>query len=224
MKENGSISLGTAALIAGFPLMYFTAPYGEFYVFGKLINYGDAALTTQNLVEHPKLFLSGIFAMMLTFIYDIVLAWALYVFLKPVNPSLSLLAAWFRLIYTALAMVALFNFLYAFQVANLPGMVEADKHQQVLQLVNARRLGMHLAYVVFGSYLIFIGALMYKAFYIPKALGVLIMLAGLSWIVTSLQPYFFREYNLSWLMLFGISELFFAIWLLVKGRKVRFEN
>jgi hypothetical protein len=82
---------------------------------------------------------------------------------------------------------------------------------------------MHLAYVVFGSYLILIGALMYKAFYIPKVLGVLIMLAGLSWIVTSLQPYFFREYNLSWMMLFGISELFFAIWLLVKGRKVRFE-
>src|SRR5687767_3172008 len=103
IKEKGTISMGTAALIAGFPLMLFTAPYGEFYVFGKLIVYKDAAQTTQNLIEHPKLFISGIFAMLLTFIYDIVLAWACYIFLRPVNPWLSLLGAWFRLVYTGLA-------------------------------------------------------------------------------------------------------------------------
>src|SRR5688572_1897929 len=100
-RPAGGISMRTAALIAGFPLMLFTAPYGEFYVFGKLIVYHDAARTTQNLVEHPKLFVSGIFAMLLTFMYDIVLAWACYIFLKPVNPLLSLLGAWTRLVYTA---------------------------------------------------------------------------------------------------------------------------
>jgi hypothetical protein len=221
MKEKGGISMGTAALIAGFPLMLFTAPYGEFYVFGKLIVYNDAVRTTQNLIDHPKLFLSGIFAMLLTFMYDIVLAWACYIFLRPVNPLLSLLGAWFRLTYTALAVVALFNFLYAFQLANLPGIDEAYKQQQVLQLVNARRFGMHLAYIIFGFYLILGGILIWKSSYIPKVLGILIMLAGLSWIMISLQPYFFKGYNFSWMMYFAIGELAFGIWLLVKGTRIK---
>lgn len=221
MIEKGGISMRMAAFVAGFPLMFFTAPYGEFYVFGNLIHYHDAVQTTQNLVDNPKLFLSGIIAMVFTFMYDIVLAWALYIFLRPVNPLLALLGAWFRAAYAGLAIVALFNFLYAFQLANLPGVEEAFRQQQVLQLVNARRFGMELAYLVFGSYLVFTGMLMCKASYIPKILGIAIVLAGLSWIVNSLQPYFFKSLDLSWMMFFGLGELAFAIWLLVKGGRVK---
>jgi hypothetical protein len=208
-------------LIASFPLMIFTAPYGEFYVFGNLIKYFDAAKTTQNIVDHPVLFLSGIMAMMITFVYDIVLAWACYIFLRPVNPLLSLLAAWIRIIYTGLAIVALFNFLYAFQRANLQGIDEGYKQQQVLQLVNARRLGMELAYIIFGVYLILCGVLIWKASYMPKILGLAIALAGLSWIVVSLQPYVFKSYNVSWLKVFAIAELALWMWFLIKGRKVK---
>lgn len=211
----------TAAFIAGFPLMLFTAPYGEFYVFGRLVYYSDAARTMQNLIDHPKLFISGILAMMLTFMYDIVLAWACYIFLKPVNASLALLGAWFRLVYTALAIVALFNFLYAFHLANLPGIDEAYKQQQIFELVNARRFGMALAYLVFGFYLILSGIIILKSTYIPKVLGALITLAGMSWIVISLQPYLFKAYDISWMMFFSVGELFFAIWLLVKGTKIK---
>jgi hypothetical protein len=220
-KEKGSISMRTAAIIAGLPVMLLTAPYGEFYVFGKLINYNNAAQTTQNIVDHPKLFVSGIFAMLLTFIYDIVLAWACYIFLRPANPLLSLLGAWLRLIYAGLAIVALFNFLYAFHLANLPGIEEVYRQNQVLQLVNARRIEMHLAYIVFGFYLMLGGILICISSYIPKALGIMVILAGISWIIISLQPYFFMDYNLSWVMYFGMGELFFGIWLLVKGTRIK---
>ena len=64
IKEKGSISMGTAALIAGLPLFLPMAPFAELYVFGKLIIYNDAVRTTQNLVDHPKLFLSGLLAML----------------------------------------------------------------------------------------------------------------------------------------------------------------
>lgn len=39
------------------------------------------------------------------------LAWALYVFLAPVDRNLPVLTAWFRLVYAAIAMVALLNLL-----------------------------------------------------------------------------------------------------------------
>lgn len=221
IKEKGSISIGTAALITGLTLFVPTAPYAEFYVFKNLIISNDAAQTTQNLLDNPKLFLSGIFAIFFTYIKDVLLAWTLYIFLRPVNASLSLLAGWFRIVYTVLAIVALFNYLYAFQLVNMPTFQESPNNEQVLQLVNARRFAMNLAYIIFGIYLILISILIYRASYIPKVLGVLIMLAGVAWIIISLRPYFFKAYDLSWMMFFSAGELFFVIWLLVKGSRIK---
>ncbi|MEP6597746.1 MAG: DUF4386 domain-containing protein [Ginsengibacter sp.] len=220
IKEKG-ISMRTAALIAGIPFMLLTAPYAEFYVFPKLIKYNDAAQTTQNLLNNPKLFLSGIYAMLFTFLFDIVLAWALYIFFKPVNASLALLGAWLRVVYAVLAIAALFNFIYVLNLVGLPGIEEAYKHQQVLQLINAHRSAMNLAYIIFGIYLIFGGILIYKASYIPNVMGALVILAGASWIIHSLQPYFFKNYDLSWVKFFAIGELVFGIWLLVKGTRIK---
>lgn len=221
IKEKGSISMGTAALISGLMLFLPAAPYGEFYVFGKLIIYNDAAKTTENLLQHPKLFLSGIFAMLFMFIMDVVLAWTMYIFMRPVNERLALLCAWLRVLYAGLAIVALFNFLYAFHLLQMPDLQNDFKNQQVLQLVNARRFAMNFAFIVFGIYLILGGILMYKAPYIPKIMGVLIMLAGAAWIINSLQPYFFKNYDLSWILFFGIGELVFGIWLLFKGSRIK---
>lgn len=221
MREKTGISMGRAALISAFPLFIPAAPYAEFYVFGKLIDYNSALTTTQNLVAHPKLFLSGIFAMVFIFVYDIVLSWSLYIFLKPVNAAWALLAAWFRLVYTALAFVALFNFVEAYHITILPAIEVSDQQEHILQLVNARRWGMSIGYIVFGFYLILTGTLMYLSTYIPKVLGALILLAGISWILISLQPYFFSGYNFSWMMIFATGELFFAVWLLVKGTRLK---
>lgn len=219
-KQWKGISMSTAALVSGLTLFIPTAPYAEFYVFKKLITSNNAIQVTQNLLDNQQLFLSGIFAILLTFIKDVVLAWTMYIFLRPVNSSLAQLAWSFRLIYVCLAVVSLFNLVYAFQLVSAPGFQMDLKSEQVLQLVQARRYGMHLAYIFFGNYLILIGALIYNASYMPKILGVLIILAGLSWIMHGLQPYFFKEYDFSWMMVFSISELVLAIWLLVKGRKI----
>lgn len=220
IKDKSGVSMGTAALITGLTLFVPTAPYAEFYVFGRLIVHEDAVKTTQNLLSHPKLFLSGIYAVFFTFMMDVVLAWTMYIFMRPVNPMLALLGAWLRIVYAGLAMVALFNYLYAYHLVQMPA-PPADLNEQVGQLVNARRFAMHLAYLVFGSYLILGGVLIYKASYIPKVIGVLIGLAGLSWILTNLKPYFFPHYNLSWLLIFSVGEVVFAVWLLVKGRKIK---
>jgi hypothetical protein len=220
-KQWKGISLSTAALISGLTLFIPTAPYAEFYVFKKLITSNNAIQVTQNLLDNQELFLSGIFAILLTFIKDVVLAWTMYIFLRPVNSSLAQLAWSFRLIYVCLAVVSLFNLVYAFQLVNAPGFQIDLKSEQVLQLVQTRTYGMHLAYIFFGIYLILIGALAYKASYIPKVLGILLILAGLSWIMHGVQPYFFKKYDFSWMMFFSIGELAWAIWLLVKGSRIK---
>ena len=93
-----------AALIAGFGLliMGFAAPFAEFFVYPKLVIPGKIEETAQNIVANQGLFLGGMFAYLITFICDVLVAWALYVLLIPVNRSLSLLTAWFRLVYTVI--------------------------------------------------------------------------------------------------------------------------
>src|SRR5690242_9506998 len=92
-KSHKKVSLNAAALIAGIGLliMVVTSPVAELYVFPKLIVSGNASQTVKNILVNKGLFTLGMFGYLITFIADIVVAWALYIFLKPVNENLSLL-------------------------------------------------------------------------------------------------------------------------------------
>ncbi|MBA4141064.1 MAG: DUF4386 family protein [Segetibacter sp.] len=62
---------------------------------------------------------------------DVVIAWALYILLKPVNENLSLLTAWFRLVYTVIALVALNNLVTVFQLLDTPGYLKVFEPDQL---------------------------------------------------------------------------------------------
>jgi hypothetical protein len=112
------VSLRTAAIVAGLGLlvMAILAPFTNFYVFQNLIVPGDAKTTADNIMASGGLFRIGISCFLVVAILDIVVAWALYVLLKPVNRSLSLLAAWFRVVYAAVFTIALNNLIDALQL------------------------------------------------------------------------------------------------------------
>jgi len=88
--------LRQAALIAGFAYLLNPVTHAE-YVYPKLVTTGNAEQTVQNISTHGGLFLAALFCYLVSFIGDVVIAWALYVLLAPVNRSLSLLTAWFQL-------------------------------------------------------------------------------------------------------------------------------
>src|SRR5207248_10879806 len=76
----------------------------EFYIKPKLIIAGDIERTSQNIALHGPLFATAIHCYFITYIPDIEIAWSFYIQLAPVNRSMSLLAAWFRLIYAVFAL------------------------------------------------------------------------------------------------------------------------
>ena len=94
---NKEISLSKAAIIAGIGLllMTLTVPFAEFKILPDLVNPNSASETAFNITNNIFLFNAAIFLIFITIVCDIVVAWALYVFLKPVNRNLSLLTAWF---------------------------------------------------------------------------------------------------------------------------------
>jgi hypothetical protein len=91
-------SQAKAARIAG--AMYLigmaTAIFAEAFVRGSLIVSGDATRTAQNIFGSELLYRIGIATDLFTFTTVVVLTWALYVLLRPVNKELVVLAVLFR--------------------------------------------------------------------------------------------------------------------------------
>ena len=221
------MTLRQAALAAGFGLlaMSFAAPFADQFAYPKLVVAGNIEQTVQNIGAHNGLFLAAIAGYLAAFICDIVVAWALYVLLAPVNRALSLLAAVFRLMYTAIALVSAFKLVTVFDLLDTPydltlfGAVQL--HAQVKLLLDSFRSNWNMALVLFGIHLVLLGWLIYRSGYIPKFLGILLAIDGLAWIINSLGPYLFPSADLRILFIAFFAELIFMIWLLVWGWKLK---
>ena len=129
IMDQNRISLARASLIAGLGLiiMVATVPLAEFYIFPQLISQNSSETIT-NILNHKMLFLVGIFLHLITIVCDIIVAWALYILLRPVNEGLSLLTAWFRLIYTAIYLIALTNLIKVFNIVEMGKIVDQTNY------------------------------------------------------------------------------------------------
>ena len=228
MNAGMGMTLRQAALVAAFasfaPLMLGGVPFAEFYVFAKLIVPGDTAETVRNILANRALFLTGVFAHLITFVADIVLAWALYVLLVPVHRALSLLTAWFRLVYTAVGLGALMHLVSAFRLIEDGRYGEAfgaqHLHAQVEVLIQSFKYEWSLSIVIFGIHVALLGYLVARSGYIPRIIGVLLGIAGFGYMINYLRPYLYPELDLGFLSATFFGELIFAVWLLARGWKI----
>jgi hypothetical protein len=222
------MTLRQAALVAAFtsfaPLLVGGVPFAEFYVFAKLIVPGDTAETVQNILGNRGLFLIGLFAHLITFIADIILAWALYVLLVPVHRALSLLTAWFRLVYTAVALGALMHLVSAFRLLGDSAYREAfgaePLHAQVEVLIQSFKYEWSFSLLIFGIHVALLGYLVARSGYIPRVVGVLLVIAGLGYVLNYLRPYLYPDLDTDFLFVTFFGELVFALWLLVRGWRI----
>jgi hypothetical protein len=158
-------------------------------------------------------------------------AWSLYIFLKPVNQKLSLLTAWFRLIYSAIFGFALSQLLFITLLLGDAFFLEAFGLKGLDALVTLFLKGFIYSWAVglilIGCHIFFLGYLVFKSGFIPKVLGALLMVAGLCYLTTNFATILLPGYEnykgmveaiLSLPMIIG--ELGFGLWLLFKGGKV----
>ncbi len=221
--------LGTFAFIAGLGIFFMlSSPFAEFMVYQKLVVAIDATETVRNILAHKSLFVSGILAYLFNFLCDVLVAWALYFLLKPVNESLSLLTAWLQLVYAIISLVALLNLVTVLRLLNIgeyaPLAGAEQSPLQVMQSLNAFRDWWSFGFFFFGLHLLLLGYLVFKCTYIPKILGILLAIAGAGYLLNMLLPFFFPTINLDYITLTYFGELFFMIWLLVKGLKIKEPN
>jgi hypothetical protein len=227
---SNDISLRKAAIVAGFGLLIMTifAIFAHFFVFKNLIMPGDATTTVNNIMGKETLFRTGIFSYIIVIVMDIVVAWALFVFLKPVNKSLSLLTAWFRVVYATIFAIALNNLFNVLQLLNradyLKVLETGQLRAQVMLSLNAFTDGWAIGFVFFGLHLGLLGYLVFKSNYIPKFLGILLIIAGVGYLIDNIGEFLVPNFNLAINMVTGWGELIFMFWLLIKGSKIQEPN
>jgi Domain of unknown function (DUF4386) len=202
------------------------ALFGEEFVRDRLIVLGDAAATANNILGSETLFRVGLAGEMLTCVCDVALAMILYVLLKPVSKNLALLAAFFRLTF-----VGIYGVAKLFEIAALVVLGRADylkafeprqSHALAYLSLRVHAYGYGVSLLFFGFCCVLFGYLIHKSGYLPRIIGVLLVIGGLGYVVFSLAqmlaPAFAARLLFPWILLPAFfAELGLCLWLIVKG-------
>jgi len=220
MSTNGNalrftnISLRTAAIIAGVGLllMAILSPIAYLNTFQSLVKFNDAALTAQNILNSMGAFRTAILLLFIVVLLDVLVAWALYIVLKPANKNLSALAAWLRVIYAGIFIFAISKLYVALQVVATDG-------DQAMSFLKAFQSIWDMGLILFGFSLLALGYLAFKSGYVPKWLGVFLVLAAVGYIVDGFGKTLSSDYNLNIAQFTFVGEVLLIFWLLWRGIK-----
>jgi hypothetical protein len=213
------------ARMAGvFYLLTFLTTGFAFHVRGRLVVSGDAAATATNVLANERLFQLGFAADLIAVACYIAVTALFYALFKPVNRSLSLLAAFFSLVGCAIgALACLFHFAPLLVLGGAQDLsVFTVEQLQALALVLLKLGGqtLNIGLVFFGFYCLLIGYLIFRSTFLPRILGVLMAFAGFGWLAFLSPPLvkFLSPYNLT---PGTIGEGSLTLWLLVRGVSVQ---
>jgi hypothetical protein len=216
------------ARVAGvlYLIVFAAALFGPLYVHSNLVVPEDASATARNIMASEGLFRAGIGSYLVIFMSEVALSVILFVLLRPVSKTLSLLAAAFRLTMTTIHGINLLNQFSALLLISGGGYLaafEADQLQALaLLLLNAHEIGWSIGIVFFSFHVFFLGYLVYKSGYIPKFLGVLLLVAAVSYLLDGVAILLLPGYEVTpvyFMVPIGIAEMVFPLWLLIKGVK-----
>ncbi len=213
------------------------AVFGAFsigYVPSIIIEAGNAATTANNLLASKSLFNIGIFGDIVVLLVEVVLTAMLYVMFKPVNHTLSLIAAWSRL---AMVLVMAINLMFNIMPVVLLSGAEYLSAFEITQLqsaalifFDAHALGIYVWQLFFTVHLIALGTLIIKSDMLPRVLGWMIIVGSFGYFIQAMAKLMHIQIDaiamiyVGLLVVVTIGELSIAFWLLIKGVKTSAER
>ena len=218
------MNVQTYARIAGvlFLITLIAGGFGEGYVPSKFFVSSDAAATVANIKASEFTFRLGFAGFLIESLCDTALALIFYVLLKPVNRNVSLLAAFFGLISTAVfAVTELFCFM-GLHIAGSPGYLKGFSTDQLNSLALLSLKFYMIGGMIFSAYYgmawMLRGYLMFRSSYFPKFLAGLMVIGGAGFFVRNFLLILAPVYAPGWLlMLMFPGALMLMVWLLIKG-------
>jgi Domain of unknown function (DUF4386) len=209
--DRATRSLRAASLIAGtgILLLALLAVFGNFIAVGALVTRGDAAKTARDILASEALFRWGVASLVLVAVLDIVVARALLTVFEPVNRSVSAMAAWFRVCYAVVFLAGIAQLVLALGLLHDP--------TQALRAIETYTAIWNAALVLFAVHLLLIGYLAYRSGFVPRVIGILLLVSALGYLVDGFGVVLIAGYRLSISQFTFVGEPGLMVWLLVKG-------
>ena len=218
-----------AARIAGavYLSMVFTAPFSLIYVPSKLIVRGDATATASNILAHETMFRLSILGDLVGQVIFICLAIALYRLLSNVNKTWALLMVGFVLVSAAVAFLNTLNNiagLILFRGGEFLSVFDTGQRNALGMLfIRLYSYGIFIDEIFWGLWLFPFGLLVFRSGFLPRFIGVWLMINCFGYVALSVTALFFQSYYnaaFGYLQPVLFGELVIMLWLLIKGAKV----
>jgi len=208
-----------------FVLIFILGMSTELFIRPGLIVPGDPAGTVKNIAASEVLFRLSIVSDLVRQALLMLLPLILYKILKPVNKTIALLMVIFALICVPISLLNELNHFAVLLLSNGSSFLPAFKADQLNALVKffleLRKYGTFISQI-FSFWVILLGYLVFKSGYLPRILGILLMIGGLSYTILAVLFFILPTFDAT---LFGllpfISESLFYLWLLIKGVNVK---
>ena len=223
MTTTTKTSPRVRARIAGF-FYFLIFPLGAIQmVLGRVGVSTDVAVTAANILAHPAAIHTAVAVDLLVVACYLPVTALLYLLFKPVSHSISMAAAFFDLIGCAVQ-----SFATVFRVAPLVLLSAMPSSSAIrweqMELLAYLLLKLYtpayrIALVFFGFHLILIGTLVFRSTFMPRLLGVLVVIAGCGWL-TFLWPPLAELLWPRFILTLGIGEGALILWLLIAGVNV----
>ena len=200
-----------------------TATFGQVIVLGKLVVSGDAAATSANILEHQHLYWWGFAASILAVLLNLVWIFLMYELLKIVNRRISIVAILVMLMGCAMLAVTALFYLAPLVIlqggAALSSFTTAQLQALAVAFLRLNTYAFDMHTVFFGVWCVLTGYLIFKSRFLPRVLGILLMVSGLAWMLyfspplaVHLFPFIAAASAIGeiplelWLIVFGLNE------------------
>ena len=201
--------------------------FAEGFMEPRMYVAGNAATTAGNVVANSGLVRIGVVADLFQATVFVFLGMTLYLLLKHVHKSAA--SAMVVLVAIATSIMCL-NDVFEFEglraatgAVNLAALGTTGSHALVLLLLDTQHYGLLIAQIFFGLWLVPLGYLAYKSGWFPKALGVLLVVGGVCYLVDTLAlfliPDFGQKISTFVVIPSAIAEISMVVYLLVIGVK-----
>ena len=195
------------------------APFTLLYLPSRFIVRGDPAATASHIMASESLFRFGIVGNLFTFTANIFLALALFQLLKVAGGNMAALMVILLLVGVPIAMLNELSQLAVLQLLSGGVYLKAYTTDQLQAaaylLLRSHDHGLLIAHIFFGLWLLPMGYLVFKSRFIPRFVGLLLVIAGVGYVVQSFG--IFLGYSVNIIMFTGLGEAVFLLWLLIRG-------
>ncbi|MGQ3052154.1 MAG: DUF4386 domain-containing protein [Roseateles sp.] len=195
--------------------------WAEVHVRGSLVVAGDAAATAERIAANPQLWRLGLVADLAMQVLDVPVIVVMWRLLRPVNETLALTATILNVVQTSVLVANRVQLLTTLDLLTSPAIAAAflpgQREALAMLAVQLHGQGFGIGLVFFGFACVIRGWLVARSGVLPRALGWLLLVAGLAYLLNSLAlllaPGLARLLFPAVMLPVLVGELAFALWM-----------